>query len=89
MLCCTTGAISSFSPSPSHCPSLPLSLTLLPSLSHPPSLRFGASILVDMLTSLATFDRLLFNPQCFALYEDPVTPPSMWTDVSTHIQIAN
>ena len=48
------------------------------------SFRFGASILVDTPTSSVAFDRLLFNPQCFALYDDPATPPSMWSNVSMH-----
>ena len=70
---------------PSLPPFLPPSLppSLLPP-SPPSFLRFGSSILVDTQTSSLAFDRLLFNPQCFALYETPTIPPTMWTDVSMH-----
>ena len=43
--------------------------------------RFGASILVDSPQSLDAFNKLMFNPRCFVLYNDSI-PPSEWTNVS-------
>ena len=45
------------------------------------SFSYGASILVDTPTASTTFDQLAHNPQCFALYEDPLRPPVYWNDV--------
>ena len=44
--------------------------------------RLGASIVVDSPALLSSFSDLLFNPKCFALYEDRAAPPSEWNNVS-------
>ena len=48
--------------------------------------RLGASIVVDSPAVLSSFSDLLFNPKCFALYEDRAAPPSEWNNVS-HIYV--
>ena len=62
-------------------PPYPFSLSISPYLHHHLALSFsfGASILVDSQTT--AFDQLAFNPQCFAVYEDPSTPPGQWNNV--------
>ena len=38
--------------------------------------------MVDSPAVLSSFSDLLFNPKCFALYEDRTAPPSEWNGVS-------
>ena len=41
----------------------------------------GAAIYVATQGTSFTYSELLFNPQCFLLYEDEQSPPENWTDV--------
>ena len=55
------------------------------SLSLSLSFSFGSSILVDSQTT--AIDQLAFNPQCFAVYEEPSLPPGQWNNVCTCVII--
>ena len=44
--------------------------------------RFGASILVESITTSTVYSQLAGNPQCPFLYEDPDLSPLNWTNVS-------
>jgi hypothetical protein len=45
--------------------------------------RFGASILVESITTSTVYSQLAGNPQCPFLYEDPDLSPLNWTNVTT------
>ncbi len=43
--------------------------------------RTGAAIVVDVQRSSPVFSELIYNPQCFLIYEDPLAQPAHWEDV--------
>ena len=46
--------------------------------------RVGSAIVVDVQRTSQVFSQLIFNTQCFLIYEDTTTAPDSWEEVSTH-----
>ena len=43
--------------------------------------RIGSAIVVDVQRASPVFSELVYNPQCFLIYDDPFLPPTQWNDV--------
>lgn len=54
---------------------------------NPFSSRFGASIIVGSHALLSAITDVIFNPLCFALYENSSIPPIEWDDVSYNYNV--
>lgn len=43
--------------------------------------RIGSAIVVDVQTSSSVFSELVYNPQCFLIYDNTTQRPTNWRDV--------
>lgn len=52
-------------------------------------LRIGAAIVVDVQRSSKVFSQLIFNTQCFLIFENATTAPDKWEEVSVDRNIVH
>ena len=45
-------------------------------------LRIGSAIVVDVQRSSQVFSQLIFNTQCFLIFENATIAPDQWDEVS-------